>query len=596
MTDLLECEIPGNNFGHEAGSHHTILSLTSSSEESYLTRAQAHLLFSLHRRPIPASSLLFFDTISKQHSSINPPDDNTLGSLSLVFIKKLLGKRLLSLKTTPSGRWLTHINFFEQVHPAVSVLNGLTIRPASHRNSLRACLKNGSIIRQSPVEKTAAEISMTADVCPRCFLLIHAGKSCPDHPGSVSRQRLQLRISRSLQRLIWLACKISAPFESAHNRHFSPLATLLVDPRLLQNELVLFIGFLLQLNPQLPFKEIIVWPKSPFKERGVEATTNEAFNVEHKLAMLWPGWNSLTTPPEGRILFIRKLKQKWKYLKRLVNARPSKPFQATGSDAGAMQLDRWLLHSLNLMVAGFLADEEQRRSAQALEKLARFIRIQLINVYVLRRKHDWDQPAQNTLKTAISTLEALSAPYGLISNRDALLTAKAVPIRLYREDWIFPKEFKLIETALQICRSISTLEREVKRAGLALQERISIRMPQLRTFPKELLHVLHRIRPESTVDFAVDSVRKSVPELKTQTGPWRISIPIDDPGSCNHLLRFYQEQLEKDQASYEQYKTLYSVHSSRPGASQTHLKSMRKKLLQLKRRQMISLSRKHELL
>ncbi len=565
---------------------YTILSLTASTEESLLTRNMASFLLPLSRLPAPAASLLSFDILADKPSTFGPGDPLALRALSLIFVRLLIRRGLLYHKPSPSGHFQIHLSPLAEPVDA-DIIQSAVVRPASFRTGIFAFLRKGSCFTRTGTGDDAEPLSLAVTVCPVCSRVLKIGKSCPRHPHVKPHLHVTLLVSKPVQRLIWLACSLTIPSSKP------AVSTLICEPRLSTSHLGLFFSFILQLGHRLPFKEILVWPRQPFKGSRDKGTI-PVLPPETDLISLWPGWKAITCPPTGRIRFVQKLYRSWGDLRQINHSRPVIPDQGPETSNCSSQIDRWLLHSLNLMVAAFLNDEEQRRSALALEKMARFIRKALISDYLVWRKTDWDQSARDILATVMNVLSELAMPYNLRFSPPPDKRTSSFSLRLYRRDWIFTSEYKLLTTVRDIIRMVRSLRGEIKRAGFTPDDPVFINSPQLRSLPRDLGRLLKRILPQVEMEFTAEKQMRDIFGLRTQTGSWRILQAVVTPDFREQLVQYYREQLQKDQTAYETIRGQYE-DSKRKGRSQNSLKSMRRKLLTLKKRQMISLSRVHEL-
>lgn len=554
---------------------HTILVLTAGGDEALLTRAQARLLFSLHRRPIPMSAMLSCDLFDDRKTTIGPVDENGLRALAWLFCRQLIRRGLLYRESQAAGRSRMVLRSPDPQQPAV--------HPASAQRGLRWQLRHGSLLADGDGHDPDA-LPIPVGVCPQCRRLLLPGRNCPQHPLIRPEAGASLRIGKPVQRLVWLSWKLSRP-----------VTVLLVEPSLLNGRLGLFLAFLSQ-RPHAPsFQEIIVWPRQPFRKFRPAAGDQPATTAQ-ALTMLWSGWRDLSSPPSGRLRFIERLERGWPRLLQAARTRPPHTGRGRESGSAAMHIDRWLLHSFNLTVAAFLLDEDRRRSAQALEKLAGFIRHQLISGFLDWRRNDWDAGARQVLDTVMSALVGLTAPYGLdFSIEGGLAPSGPVSPLLYRNDWIYPREYKTVESALQLRRAIAALQGELHRAELPTSGQIRLCAPRARTVPRDLNALLQRMLPKTGIEFASETELRTLPGLRAQAGSWRIVLTLENDELRRRLLEFYRQRLLHDQQSYEAYRVLYTAHRHDPDASQTHLKAMRGRLMSLKKRQMISLTRAHEL-
>jgi hypothetical protein len=255
--------------------------------------------------------------------------------------------------------------------------------------------------------------------------------------------------------------------------------------------------------------------------------------------------------------------------------------------------DRWLLHSLNLVIAKTLSAEEARRAAQALDILTRFVSSSLLETWLRLRRKEWDAPGRELLRTLLPILHDLLRPYGLSGPMPPPTAAD--PIKLYREDWIFIPEYKLVETALGIQHRLNALKAEIRRTGLDLIGRIVLCPPQIRYQAKDLLTLMRRLNPGLEVDVVPPATYKSLVGLKGQDGVWRLALEIEDPTLRQALREHHETRLKREQTAYDGFKALYMAHKGQDRHLPAHLKTMRGKLLRLKKRQMLTLGRIHEL-
>ena len=567
----------------------TILTLTASSEDSILTRAQAASFFSSQRTPLPESSLLFYDLKTPQDSTFTPADNWTLRSLSRILLKEMIASGRFTELPSPSQSKRITLHSGTGLTLAEIGSASFGIRPASLRAPILNRLLSGTLQLRTGTRREPEDLLLPFGSCPECRRIVPPHTPCPQHPHIAPGPNQSLVISLRLQRLIWLAVKISSLGGSLHPRQSPPLGTLLIEPRLLHNDLPLLITFLLWQRPQLPFRELIVWPRNP-APKALPPSTGEAGPSHWTPTMLWPGWRGPNQAPHGRMRFVHRLEKTWQNLRR---GTPALSDQKQSQSPVNGQIDRWLLHSFNLAVAAFIQCEEQRRPYLALDLMAVFIRRRFRGEYLFWRKVDWDQEAAIVHNTVTDTLDLLLAPYGLSGGRKP--DAPSAPLKLYRRDWIFSREYRLLENARQIRHAILSLEGEIRGLGLSPQGQITLSQPKLRQIPHKLLAILRRIVPGIDMDVSLDNNRRNHAGLQSRAGAWRITLSLDDDRFRQDLLQRYRERLQEEQSRYEAFRALYTAHRNSADASQSHLRAMRGKLLKLKKRQIITLTRTHEL-
>lgn len=562
------------------------LSLTASGEESPLTRSQAALFLSLNRHLVPSGCLFSFDIHDDRPSSFHPADTATLKSLARIFTRLLIDKGLLHQDTGPAGH--PRVRLGAPLIPSTEdSIHATLIRPASIRPVLLDFLRKGTVFARTPAEEDPGALHFTAACCPACHRLFNPGRNCPRHPEAGPPRPVHFQLSGWVQRLIWLSCRISLPSSRL------TVGTLVCEPRLRGNPLGLLFSFLLLTGRRFPFREIILWPRQPFPGQRSRASAPTP-PAPQALLSLWPGWKGPASPPEGRIRFVQRLDANWESLRQVLRSRAVRKDPERENSGCSRRIDRWLLHSLNLTVAAFLDDEEQRRPDLGLEKLARFMKKELIGAYLAWRRSDWDPEARDVLAMAMNVLSELALPYGLDFPPPREQRSAAVPIRMYRRDWIFPEEHKLLTGAREICRAIHSLRGEIQRAGFSPEGPVYLASPLHRSLPRDLGRLLKRLLPRTELEYSAENRLKTIFGLRGVAGPWRITQALSSPVAREELVRHYQERLNQDQGIYERCRSLYES-SKGEGVSQNQLKAMRRKLLSLKKRQMRSLERIHEL-
>lgn len=571
-----------------------ILGLTSTRDDGLLTQGMGRLMLAQLRHPASSSSLMFFDLHRSDRSTLNPPDEQTRQALTLLFIRGLIDEGLLRCAPSSLGRNRILLTADKHISHWESTGLPFLIRPGSWQRTLVKLLRAPAPIGSLSQTEGGDALALKIRVCPDCKRLKRSGGSCCSTSGDLSVPDENLWISPTVQRLVWLTCHLARQERTIHSRLPQPSSILIVEPKLVSSHLPLFLH-LLQLNEGRPiFRELVIWPPQPFRHQNPGIPTSKIDAVPAHL-LVWPGWKSVNHPPPGRQRHMQKILDKWTFLQSMACQRDTDSKLPLRSQASSTALDRWLLHSLNLMVARSLTQEENRRQALALDTLIRFVSSSLVNTWLRWRRRDWDKPGLELLRTILPILESLLAPYGLILPVSDSQLKSSPPPSLYRKDWMYIREYKLVETALAIQHLISTLLNEIRGTGLEARPQVGLCLSQPRQQPKELIALLKQIYPGLDIEQITLARLKTTPGLKGQEGVWRLVLGIEDEDMRRRLGDHYQNRLQQEQSVYDGYKQLYLAHKTDDHHLQSHLKNMRGKLLRLKKKQMITLSRIHEL-